>query len=102
MQLLDDLDVPPATHPEGRGRPFPHTIHGENGSLFERRREEGARGVGLVMLGVEDLAAIPQRRTELPIHIQLVLEPDRGGQEKRPEAARSDAEIGAENPLELE
>src|SRR2546426_4064448 len=102
MELLQELDVVPAPNAvRGRG-PLADTVHGEHGGLLERRGEEGACRMGLVMLGVQELAREPQRLAKLSVHVQLVLEPDRCGQEERSEAARRDAKIGLEDPLELE
>src|SRR3989442_412100 len=52
VELLDDLYIATATTSEGRCRPFSHTVDGKDGRLFERRGEEGARGVRFVMLGI--------------------------------------------------
>ena len=40
--------------------------------------------------------------TQLAIHVQLVLDPQRAGHEERAEAARNDAQVCLENPLEFE
>ena len=55
-QFVGQVDPVAAADPARRGRPFPDAVDGEDRRLFERRREERAGGVRLVMLE-KDVAA---------------------------------------------
>ena len=45
---------------------------------------------------------IPEVLAQLPVDVQLVLDPQRTGHQERPEPSRHDAEVGLEDALELE
>ena len=102
MQLLEQLDLVAVSDPERRRRPLAHTVDGEDRRLLERRGEERARGVRFVMLGVTDLAFVPEGAADLAIEKQLLLHPQRSGQTELRKAAGRDAQIGLEDTLELE
>src|SRR2546430_4445971 len=102
MDLFPQLDVAAAAYAVRRGCPFGETVHGEDRGLIERQREERACRMGLVMLGVQNLALIAERFAQLPVHEELVLQPHRRRLEKRHEPSGGDSEIRIENALELE
>src|SRR5256885_14157653 len=102
MQLLQQLEVVAAADAVGGGRPFADAVDGEDRRLLERRREEGARGMGLVVLRVEQLAVVAERASDFPVQEQFSLHPQRAGHPKLCEPARCDAELRLEYPLELE
>src|SRR3989442_3180890 len=54
------------------------------------------------MVGVEDVALVALRVTQLVLHVELVLDPERTRFEKGGQAARRDAQIRLEDALELE
>src|SRR5205823_7341270 len=70
--------------------------------LVERRREEGARRVRFVVLGVEDVAVVAKALPQLPIDEQLFFDPEWAGLEERGEPSGRDSEIGLQDPLEIE
>src|SRR2546427_9832678 len=102
MNLVPELDVAAAADAVRRGRPFADTVHGEDRGLIERRREECACRMRLVMLGIEQLALVAERLPQLPVHEELLLQPDRRRLEKRQEPSGGNTEIRIENPFELE
>src|SRR5262249_44157874 len=57
-KLFPQLDAVAATHAERRRRPLTDAIKREDRRLVERRGEEGAGRVGLMMLGEEERTAI--------------------------------------------
>ncbi len=84
------------------GCPLAHSIHGENRGILERRREERAGRMRFVVLGIEDLAAVAEPVTDLPVHVQLVLDPQRARLQERAESAGCDVQIRLEYPLKLQ
>jgi hypothetical protein len=102
VELLEDLDVVAAARPERSGGPLPDSVHGQKRGLLERRGEERAGRVGLVMLAVDYLSVVAQLLPELAVGIELLLDPERTGHEERAEAPRGGGEVGLQNPLELE
>ena len=54
VDLLDHLEPVAPTETHGGGRPLADSVHREHGGALERRGEEGARGMALVMLGKEE------------------------------------------------
>ncbi len=102
MELLVQLDIVASAHAErGRG-PLAHPVHGEDRRLLERGGEEGARRVGLVVLGEQDLALVVEGVADLLIHVELVLDPQRPRLQERAEPGGHDAQVGLEDALELE
>ena len=63
-KLSRQLDPVPPADPDGAGRPFPDAVECEDGRLVERRREERARRVRLVMIGEREAAG--ELRAEQP------------------------------------
>jgi hypothetical protein len=61
-QFLQQFNRVAAPAANGRRRPFPHRVDGQNGRLGEGRRIEGAGGVGLVMRREEDRTIRAQAR----------------------------------------
>jgi hypothetical protein len=114
-QRVREVDLPahlervafPEAH--GRGRPFPHPVHGQHRGFLEGRGEEGAGGVALVVLGEQE-AVLPvvARGVDLKLLLQqslleqLLLEPHRHGHGERPEAAGGEGHVGLQQTLELE
>ena len=103
VQLGQQAQVLAAPDAVRGGRPLADPVHGQHGRLGERRREERARGMRLVMLREEDLAAESlQLVQDQPPGEELVAQPHRHrGDELRQPAGRH-AEILLEQPLELE
>ena len=60
-QLVRQLDPVAAPDAEARGRPLADAVQRQDRGLLERRREEGAGGVRLVVVG-EDVACRGTRR----------------------------------------
>ena len=102
VELAQQPDVVALAHADrGRG-PLAHAVHGEDRGPVEGRRKERARRVRLVMLGVEDLALVAQLPPQLLVEVELVLDPERPRHEERSKPLRRDAEVGLQDPLELE
>jgi hypothetical protein len=75
-QLLEQLDVVPPADADRRCRPLAHAVHRHDRRLLERRREERAGGVRLVVLGVEHVPLVAlQGVPDLLVHEQLLLDP---------------------------
>ena len=101
-QFLQQFDVCVATHAKRSRRPFPHAVDRQDRGFAERRGKECARRVGLVMLGVKDVAVVVQGAPHLTLHEQLVLDPEWACLEEGDQTARRDAQIGLEDALELQ
>ncbi len=102
MDLPEQFDIAAAPDPvRGRG-PLADAVDGQDRRVLERRREEGAGRMGLMMLGVENLALEPKGVPHLAVHVKFVLQPHWCGLEKRLEAAGGHAKISLENALELQ
>jgi hypothetical protein len=103
-QLVGERDPVALAGAEGRRRPFADAVQGEDRRALERRGEEGARGVGLVVLGEDEPAAEPaaQAAAQLPRQVELGLEPERHRPAERGEAPRRVGEVGLEQALELQ
>src|SRR5262245_9979539 len=102
LKLLVDLDVVPAPDAHRCGCPLADAVDREDGRFLERRRKERARGVRLVMLAVENRSVILKRVADLSSGEELLLDPERSGFQKLNEAARCNAKVSFENPLEFE
>ena len=109
MQLLEQRELVAAADRGRRRAPFADAVHGEHHRILERRGIERARRVAHVMLGEQE----PVRAVEIRIDVlepaqqhvlleQLFPDPDRDRHRERSEAARREAEIGFEQPLEFQ
>ena len=94
--------VPP--HPEAGRRPLADAVNREDGGLVERRREERARGMRLVMLGKHEAPAVSpaERLTHVAREVQLPFHPQRQRLAERLEPTRRVRQVGFEQALELE
>ena len=109
MDLLGHLQMVAAAEADrGRG-PFADPVHGQHHRLLERRGEEGARGMALMMLGEQQPVRpieVGSVSLELPAQQvlleQLLLEPERDGHAERRKAPGREGEIALQQPLELE
>ena len=104
VQLLGQRDAIAAAHPEARRRPLADAVNRQDRRLVERRREERAGRMRLVVLGKDEapLIAAAERLAHLPREMQLPLDPQRQRLPERSEPAGRVGEIGLEQPLELE
>ena len=109
VDLLEDLERIPAADAHRRGRPLAHAVHSEDGGLAERRREEGARGVTLMVLGEQELrleAGALAQGLELPLEQELLeellLDPEGHGHRKGREPPRSEGEVCLQESLEFQ
>src|SRR5439155_8944937 len=102
MQLLQQLEVVGAAHPERRRGPLAHAVDREDRRLLEGGGEKRARRVRLVMLGVQDLAVIAEGAADFPVEEQLLFYPQWAGHPELREPAGRNAEVGLQNALELE
>src|SRR6266540_158446 len=93
--------MPAASVRDGGRRPLTDAIHREHDRLLEGRREEGARGVALVVLGEEDLSVPALALPDLVRQPYLVLEPDRHRAEEARDSPGSGREVRVHQPLEL-
>src|SRR4051794_33244962 len=83
--------------------PFANAIQSHYRRLLERRREECAGGMSLMVVGEDQTSA--SRRAQgfadgLP-HVQLVFQPQRHGQAKATKPGGSVSQIGLEQPFEF-
>src|SRR5262245_32679213 len=101
--LLEQLDVVTTADANGGGGPFADAVHGHDGCLLERRGEEGAGGVALVVAGEEDGAAIPavQAPADLAGQVQLLPEPDGDRLAEAGETVRRIRHVCLEQPFEF-
>ena len=103
-QLLQQLDLVAPPHRDAPGRPLSDAVQRQDGRLLEGGREEGARGVGLVVLE-EDVATrvgAAEAPVELPGREELLLEPEREAHQEQAEARRGVRDVRLEQPVELE
>ena len=64
---MGELDLVALAHAIGGGGPLAYTVKGEDGGFLERRWEEGAGGVGLVVIG-EDVSTL-ELLVEAAVHL---------------------------------
>ena len=78
MKFLEQFNPITPPNPDTGRSPFTHPVHRQNGRILERRRNEGAGGMGLVMAGIDKCPFIA--RQLIPHSFgekQLILEPNR-------------------------
>ncbi len=101
-----DFAAPISAHrpaPEGQRRPLAHSVGRQNRRRTRRRGEEGGCGVGLVVLGEEDLAAgEAQVRGDDPLHPQLLAQRVLHCAREAPPGAREPAQRHGQDALELQ
>ena len=104
LELMTEFDMAAAADAETGAGPLPDTIEGEDGSLFERRREESRSSVRLVVLGEDNPTPVfaIELSTYFPRQVELLPHPQWHRLEKRPEAGRREGEVGLEDALELQ
>ena len=102
VQLVENLEIIAAAAADRSGRPFADTVDCQDRRLLERRRQERAGGVGLVMLAVQDISRVAELLFQLAIDVQLVFDPQRPGHQERREPSGRDAEVRFQNSLELQ
>src|SRR5438552_16241149 len=102
MQLLQQLEVAAAAHAERRRGPLADAVDREDRGLLEGGREERARRVRLVMLGVQDLPLVPEGAADLVAEEELFFHPQWACHPELREPAGRDAEVGLQHALELE
>ncbi len=99
------VEADPVAAPDAlrRGRPLPDAVEGEDRRLLERRGEERARGVGLVVLGEQEALAVTagEAAPQLAGQVQLLLEPQRRGHQVGPQPPGRVREVGLQQPVEL-
>src|SRR5207245_805361 len=97
------FEIIAAPDAEGRRGPLADSIDRKDRGFLEGRWAEGARGVRLMVLGVKQLALVAvQPATEVAVHEELFRHPQGPRQAERAETLRGDAEVGLQDPLELE
>src|SRR5262249_47591087 len=109
VDLLRHLE-PVAQAETDRGRrPFSDDVHGEDGGSFERRREEGARGVALVVLGEEEpfgvepaLAKARKLMLKEILLEQFLPQPEGDRHRERAEAPRRKGQVRLQQAIELD
>ena len=102
-QFAQELELAASADADGGRRPLTNAVHGQNCSLFERGREEGARRMRLVVLGIEKVAFVAaQRIPQRAIGVEFLLDPERPSLEEGAEALGSGADVRLEDALELE
>jgi hypothetical protein len=101
-RLLEELDLgAPAAADSGRG-PLPHTVHGDDRGLLERRHQEGAGRVGEVVLDHEHLALVAQLLLDGLRDPHLLAQPQGNRLQERRQRAGERRQVGEQNALELE
>src|SRR5262249_17738344 len=83
--------------------PFADAVKRQDRRLLERRREERAGGVRLVMIGEDKLALVfvLQSLAHLAAEMELLLEPERQGFPKPAKSDGSKSEVRFEEPFKL-
>ena len=99
--LVEEGEPASFAHADGVGRPLADAVGGERGGPLKRREEEGARGVGLVVRGV-DHPLLAEVLGEVPLEPELVGEPAGDGVGPGAEPLRRDAHHRVEHAPELE
>ena len=109
VQLLQHLQAVAAADPDAGGRPLADAVDGQHRGFLERRGEERARGVALMVLGEQELlldvragAAGDQMLAQQALLEQLLLEPHRQRHAERAEALGRERQVGLEQALELQ
>ncbi len=112
--LLVHLEPVAAAHADARGRPLADPVDGQHRGRLERRGEERARRMALVMLGEQQaaldlfgveavgLGQLLELLAQQALLEQLLLEPHRHRHAERGEALGRERQIGLEQALELE
>src|SRR5262245_31156032 len=103
-QLVRQGDLVAAASSIGSSRPLPDAVERQDGCLFIWRREKGAGGVRLVVVGenVATLVLMLEPTIHFPWQVELLAEPERHGLQERLEADRHIREVGLDQPLELD
>ena len=106
VQLAQDLHLAPAAPADRRGRPLADAVDGEDRSLVERRRVEGARRVRQMVFGIEDGVARRSQLAEMlgeqAPHEQLLLDPGGHRCHEAGETRGREPVIGLEQALEFQ
>jgi hypothetical protein len=106
-ELFQELETAPLPDADRRGRPLADPVHREDGRLRERRGVEGARRVGLVVLGEVDplrlgKTAARERLPDPGLDPELLAHPQGQGPQEGPQPRGGDREVGLEDPMELQ
>src|SRR5262245_41408719 len=103
VQFLEQFQlVPSAGAKAGRG-PFAHSVHREEGSFLEGRREKSRSGMGLVMFRKNGFAGERgQLAGQSGLHPNLVLDPNRDGLQKRGQSGWGVSQVTVNDPVKLE
>ncbi len=101
VELALQLDVVAATHPDAAGGPLPHAVEGEDRRALERRREERARRVALVVLGEPEVLG-HRCPDALQPALDLVGDPELLTRERRHRRRERADALGADAQVRLE
>ena len=103
-ELMRQVDRGPSSDAKAGGGPLADAVDGQDGGLLERRRVEGAGGVGLVVLGEEEPLPVgsPEGFRHRPREEQLFSDPERQRLDERREPGGRVGQIRLEEPFKLE
>ena len=103
VDRAEELELVALSHAVGRGRPLADAVDREHGRLVEGRGVERRGRVRLVVLSEEDLALVAgELLTNHGARVELLAQPHRHGLHELRDPLRRDAEVGLQDPLELE
>src|SRR5574341_1896445 len=97
--LLENLNLVASSNSISSHGPFSHAIHGQNGSLFERRDQKRGGGMREVMLNHQYLSIIIQLPLDSVRYPDFLFEPKREGFQKSGVGAREINQIAGEDSL---
>src|SRR3954451_8964177 len=96
--MVNQVNLVPFTLAERGCTPFADAVQGHDRRLLERRREERASSMGLMVIGEDQTSASwhSQRFANGLPHVQLVFQPQRHGQTKATKPAGGVSQISLE------
>ena len=103
LQMVGEPKAIAGTEAVCRRTPLADAVEREDRRLVERAREEGARGVALMVIGEHDGHSSRTRQglSQQAAHVELVPEPYRHRLREAQESARREGQVGLDQPVEL-
>src|SRR5688500_8120739 len=100
-EQFDPLSPP---HADCRRFPFPHAVDCKDSRLFKRRRKKCRCRMRLMMPCERDALPelAPQRLSDLPGQVKLLLQPERDGLQERAQSRRGLRHMRLEQSIELQ
>ena len=104
LHLIGKRDAVAAADAQAGRGPLAHAVEGQDRGLVERRGEERAGGVRLVVLGEDERRRYgrPSAPADHPRPTCSFSEPQRHGLAETSETRRGESEVGLQQPLELQ